>query len=154
MDTGRERWFVPIMHQFIRDESLSADAKLLGIVYASFADRGRKAWPGVATLQAKTGFGRDRLKRAREELVRGGFLIRRRERRGGGQFSRVIYEVSAELLWRKRTPTPLTEATHHCTGIQASGKFPANLTDPRQLQTEATGLKTRTLATSQLRKNH
>lgn len=96
--------FTLISNSFIEDTTLSAGAKLVGLMYAKYANKERLAWPSVATLQKLTRLGRDSVKRGRAELVQKR-LLEKMQRRGNphGRFGRVVYRVSAELLARRGT---------------------------------------------------
>jgi hypothetical protein len=101
--------FTQITVAFLRDPRLSPEAKVVGALYATYADRDGWAWPGLATLMREAGMGRDSVKRAKKELARAGLLTLQRPRTISGQFARPRYRVSGKVLVR------------HSTGIQYRG---------------------------------
>lgn len=92
--------FSQIENSFLQDERLSGDAKLLGAVTASFANRDGLAWPGVRLLCKLTGMGAERVKKARSALVKHGALVLAQSRQAG-RFGRVHYEVTGALLHKR-----------------------------------------------------
>ena len=97
--------FSQIQHSFIRDKTLSAEARMVAIIYASFADFKGQTWPSFATLRSITGFGINKLHRIRQELVEKGVLVRRQGQGAFGRFDRAVYTVAdAVLRRRKRQP--------------------------------------------------
>jgi hypothetical protein len=94
--------FCQIPHAFARDGSISPEAKLVGMVYASLANGSRYAWPSLGRVQEYTGLGRGAAKRGRAELVRRGFLVDEQDRLNGA-FGKVRYRVSERLLYHRRT---------------------------------------------------
>jgi hypothetical protein len=89
--------FSQIENSFLRDKRLSPEARWLGTMIASYANRERVAWPGVKVLCGLTGLGVKRLKAARRELVKCGALVLAQSREGG-QFRRVQYEIRGAIL--------------------------------------------------------
>jgi hypothetical protein len=91
---------------------LSTDARILGALLATFADRDGLAWPGPTTLRKLTGWGRHRLEAARAELTggrdrekkRAAWLRARYIRKAGAQFDRVRWELGR--IVRKPTVSP------------------------------------------------
>jgi hypothetical protein len=97
--------YVQLKVDFLRNQALSAEAKLIGCLYATYRGRDGLAWPGVRTLMKESGFGRDKVLRARKELVRHGHLEMRRSKDAAGRFEKPRYKVSAALLVRHSTET-------------------------------------------------
>jgi hypothetical protein len=102
-DPARRRagGFVQIEIAFLREERLSADARWLGAMLATFANSDRLAWPGPRTLRSLTGMGISRVSAARAELARGGYLRVAQERGQRGRFGKVKYEISLRILYRR-----------------------------------------------------
>ena len=98
--------FTQIWNSFTRDEGLSGEAKLIGLLYASFANNKREAYPGLPRLQKLTGWGRDVLQRARSELRERGLLERVAMRNCAGRFNGVRFRVSGQILARRAPETP------------------------------------------------
>ena len=93
--------FVQINVDFLRDTTLSADARLLGCVLATYANWEKRAWPSLKTLRRITGLGINRLKSARAELVKRGYLKRVQGREQRGRFGSTVYEVSTKILHKR-----------------------------------------------------
>jgi hypothetical protein len=91
------RGFSQIENSFLRDSRLSPEARWVGTMISSFANRERVAWPGVEALCKLTGLGEKRLKAARRELVKCGAL-KLVQLRKGGRFGRVRYEIGDVIL--------------------------------------------------------
>lgn len=89
--------FSQIENSFLRDKCLSPEARWLGTMIASFANREHVAWPGVKALCKLTGLGAKRLKAARRELVKCNAL-KWLQLRNGGRFGRVRYEIGDVIL--------------------------------------------------------
>ena len=98
--------FTQVRNGFIRDTELSGEAKFLGVIYASFAGRDRTAYPGTKTLQRLTGWGRDKVKKARSELYANGLLTKKAERNERGAFVGVRYLVNDRILVRRGPENP------------------------------------------------
>ena len=94
--------FVQIQNLFLRDLTLSPDARWLGAVLATWANSERLAWPGIRTVRRVTGLGLNRLMVARAELVKSGHLLLIRGRAGKGHFAAVHYEIGSGILYRRR----------------------------------------------------
>jgi len=95
--------YVQLKVDFLRNPALSAGARLIGCLYATYRGRGGWAWPGVRTLMKESGFGRDKVKRARKELIDRGYLEMTRFKDGSGHFTGARYKVSEALLVRHGT---------------------------------------------------
>lgn len=98
--------FTQVWNSFIRDEGLSGEAKALGLLYASFANAKREAYPGLPILQRLTGWGRDVVQRARSELRKRGLLERVAMRNYAGQFKGARFRVSDQNLARRPPEKP------------------------------------------------
>jgi hypothetical protein len=98
--------FTQILNDFIRSESLSPKAKLVGMAMASHANSSRLTWPGLTILRRETGLGRDAIYSGRHELIQKGYLVLVQERSARGMFGRTKYEVTAKLLLRRITEKP------------------------------------------------
>jgi hypothetical protein len=46
-----------VQHNFLRDSALSLEARMVGLLYASFADSRGWAWPSVKSLMSMLGIG-------------------------------------------------------------------------------------------------
>jgi hypothetical protein len=77
--------FTQVENSFLDDETLSPEARWIGVYYARYCNSVRRAYPGLKNLMKSTGFGRDRVKRSRKELLDRGFLQVHRNRRGAGR---------------------------------------------------------------------
>jgi hypothetical protein len=100
--------FTQIKNEFLRDGELSPAAKLVGAVFASYADAQTIAWPGTRRLMDETHLGRDAVQRGRATLVKGGYLKKLLIRGKGGKIRSVRYLVTDRILWRRR-PNHLPE---------------------------------------------
>ena len=99
--------FVQIRVDYLRDENLSAAAKLVGAVYATYANReSGLAWPSLETIMKRTGLGRCSVKRARAELVKMG-LLKIEQLKGKdaprGRFGQVRYKLSPRIVVDRRS---------------------------------------------------
>lgn len=105
--------FVQLYREFVRDLTLSTDARLLGSLLATFANRDGFAWPGATTLRKLTGWGRHRLEAARAELTGGRDPERRKRawlrasyvRKAGARFDAVRWELQ-RIARRPLTVSP------------------------------------------------
>jgi hypothetical protein len=102
--------FVQLWVDFLRDRSISKDARWVGAILATYADRRAIAWPSFGRLKMETGLGRETLKGALRELSEKGFLQRLpQKRKGNGRWESMHYAVSKRIL-RKRTATAVLES--------------------------------------------
>jgi hypothetical protein len=90
--------FIQLNIDFLRETSLSGEARWLGCVLATFANFERLAWPGLRTLRKLTGLGINRLKSARAELVARGYIKRVQPRAKRARFGTVQYEITTRIL--------------------------------------------------------
>jgi hypothetical protein len=102
-DTGRSRFrsnsgFSQIQTNFARNSELSPDARLIGVLYAGFANSEGWAWPSVPTLMRMARIGRDRVIKAKKELLNAGLLEKDQRQRSGGRFDQVRYRVGPGIL--------------------------------------------------------
>ena len=96
---GPPSGFVAVRRSFIRNTDLSGDAKLIGVIYAAFANQAAgKAFPSPATLKRLSGMGRNRVRAARNELVRGHYLAKVPQLAAKARFGLVDYRVTTKLL--------------------------------------------------------
>lgn len=96
-----DRRFAQIRIGFIHSDELSPNTKLLGCVFATYADRDALAWPSTLILIRRTGLGRHSVERARAELVRKGFLRKIFLRNGMGKIYGIRFKVSERILVRR-----------------------------------------------------
>jgi hypothetical protein len=96
--------FSQIKKSFIRDRSLSIEARMLAIVYATFVDFKGQAWPSAKTLRFITRFGRDKLYSIRQELVEKGVLVRRQGKGATGRFGAAVYTLANAVLRKSKRP--------------------------------------------------
>jgi hypothetical protein len=102
--------FVQLWVDFLRDRSLSKDARWVGAILATYADRRAIAWPSFGRLKTETELGRETLKGALRELSEKGFLQRLPQRRkGNGRWETMHYAVSPRIL-REGTATGVLES--------------------------------------------
>jgi hypothetical protein len=94
--------FTQIKNDFLRDKELSPAAKLVGVVFASYANAQTIAWPGTTRLMHETRLGRDAVQRGRATLVKGGYLKKLLMRGKGGKIRNVRYLVTDRIIWRRR----------------------------------------------------
>lgn len=78
--------FVMVERGFIRDESLSKEARWVGVVLASYVASNGLAWPGKRTLRKKTGLGLGKLEGALAELAARKYLEHKQSRGRRGWF--------------------------------------------------------------------
>jgi len=105
--------FVQLYRDFLRDSALSTDARMLGSLLATFADRDGLAWPSATTLRKLTGWGKHRLEAARAELTGGRDREKRRRawlratyvRKAGARFDAVRWELG-RIVRRPLTVSP------------------------------------------------
>ena len=93
--------FTQIKNEFLRDKGVSPAAKLVGVVFASYANAQTNAWPGTVRLMHETRLGRDTVQRGRAELVRGGYLKKLLIRGKSGKIRNVRYLVTNRTLRRR-----------------------------------------------------
>lgn len=108
-EPGGEAGFFMPQRSFLRVPGLSREAKLVGMVFASYAGADRIAFPGVPLLKKETGMGDSLVKRGRRELVEKGFLEHAQDHDEAGHFDVVRYKVTSKLLHR---PPEVTFHTH------------------------------------------
>jgi hypothetical protein len=98
---------VQLYNDALRDKTLSAEARFIGSLFATYAGRDGLAYPNARTLMELTGWGERKVKAARAELVRSGWLEKKFARGRHGRFERnsgsgrgpaVKYRVSPKLL--------------------------------------------------------
>ncbi len=89
--------FTQIQNSFLDDMGISPEARWVGVFYARHANMKGWAYPGVARLVRLSGYGRDKVKRARKELMARGFLEMRRGPRRQGHFGRVKYRITERI---------------------------------------------------------
>jgi hypothetical protein len=94
--------FVMIERAFLRDPRLTPEEKLVGCIMASYANAGHLAWPGTKTVAKQTGFGRNKVNRARAKLVKSNHLVLVQTRLKQSWFGRSRYEVTGKILHRAK----------------------------------------------------
>ena len=92
--------FIQIMVAFLRDQSVSADARWLGTILATYANRQGIAWPGMARLMKEAHLSRHRFEDARAELARAGYIRIAQNRGERGRFLVARYEITRKILRR------------------------------------------------------
>jgi hypothetical protein len=100
--------FTQIQNSFIRDETISAKAKTIGMIYASYAGKDSIVFPGIKLLMALSKLDRDAVTAGRAELVKRGHLKKLIMKNEKGQYSRVRYQVNATLLVPRTTENLFT----------------------------------------------
>jgi hypothetical protein len=93
--------FVQVYVGFLRDTTLSAEARWLGCVLATYANSEKRAWPGLKTLRRVTELGVNKLKSARAELVGRGYITRVQGREKRARFGSIKYEISTKILHKR-----------------------------------------------------
>ena len=73
------------------DQELSHRAKLVYIFLKDHADKDGTCWPGINTIAAGVSLSRSTVKRALDDLVRAGLVVK--ERRGNGSASSNLYQI-------------------------------------------------------------
>ena len=76
------------------DEELSHRAKLVYIYLKDHADRDGTCWPGINTIAAGVSLSRSTVKRALEDLVRAGLVMKERRWRGNGSLTSNLYRIN------------------------------------------------------------
>jgi len=102
--SAHQAQFVQIPVCFLRDGTLSVEAKAVAMVYATYANSDSEAWPGLGAIMKAAAIGRDRAKRGRAELVRKGYLKPMQPKGrdvAKGRFGRVRYWLAPGLLHRR-----------------------------------------------------
>jgi hypothetical protein len=88
-------FIVRLPARFLKDASISSDARVLRSVIAAFADgKTGTAYVTGKKLQATLGWGRDRREKAQSELRRNGWLRLGWKRGARARFARRIYALS------------------------------------------------------------
>ena len=70
MTPAKVSGFTQIQNSFIRDETISAKAKTIGMIYASYAGKDSIVFPGIKLLMALSKLDRDAVTAGRAELVK------------------------------------------------------------------------------------
>jgi hypothetical protein len=85
---------VRIPARFLKDSSISADARILWSVIAAYTDgKTRETFVLPKTLEKVLGWGRRRRERAQAELAKTGWLKLKWRRGSHGRWARRIYEL-------------------------------------------------------------
>jgi hypothetical protein len=96
--------FVQLYRSALRDRSLSSEARWVGVLMSTYVGEGGFAWPSTTTLMKLSGWGENKVKAARSEVVRAGWFCKIRERGAHGRFERkssgVKFVPSPKLLRR------------------------------------------------------
>jgi hypothetical protein len=99
--------FSQLYHDALRDKTVSAEARFLAVLFATYVGPAGLTYPRTPRLMELTGWDRDKVNRARAEAAKAGYLVRMRIRDAGGRFQRkhesrlqpaVKWRVSEKLL--------------------------------------------------------
>lgn len=120
-DANVSGWFKVGRH-FVRRTDISAKARFLALLYASYANAKGIAWPGTKTLMELTGWGVDAVRQARTELVKKQVIKRRQGRGVSGRFDAVHWEVSSEVFACKRGEDSTADVVFRTPANRASGE--------------------------------
>jgi len=93
--------WIPVQRDFLRRTDLSAKARFLGAVLATYAGADGIAYPSVKTLMELTGWGINAVKLARSELVKARMIQRVQEHIDGGRFGSIRWRVGSAVIYRK-----------------------------------------------------
>jgi hypothetical protein len=99
----REKPFAQLYHDALRDKTLSAEARFIAVLFATYAGRDGLAYPSTRCLMELTHWGERKVKAARAELVRVRWLGKEFSRSPRGFrartaiASRARCEISGEL---------------------------------------------------------
>jgi len=99
---GVRKGFVRVARAFFTDLAIPREARILGVTLAMLMNRQGLAWPSEKTLACLCGFGQTRAKRAPAWLGKAGFISLTRCRQEGGQFVVAAWDISRELVVRRR----------------------------------------------------
>lgn len=76
------------------NEELSHRAKLVYIFLKDHAGKDGSCWPGINTIAAGVSLSRSTVKRALDDLVRAGLVVKERRWRGNGSLTSNLYQVT------------------------------------------------------------
>jgi hypothetical protein len=125
-------FIVLIPARLLKDETLSAEARMLRALIAAFADaKTGLSYVKPETLQKCLCWGRGKREKAQRELERAGWLRLRWSRAPRGRFRRRIYEVrdpAITVAQFERSGETEQLICYHSQG-QVRSSIPTNLTD-------------------------
>lgn len=136
---SRKDFIVRIPARFLKDASISSDAKALRTVIASYAD-GKTGWTYVTgrKLEQTLRWGRHRRERAQTELHKAGWLHLAWKRGTRGKFARRIYRLTDPRLtivqFERSGKTDLLIIDHSQSQVKSS--IPTDLTDSKYANPE------------------
>jgi hypothetical protein len=107
--------YVQVQREFLLDETLSNDAKIVGLIYASLAnftdpEKIRQAWPGKTLLLRLARMNWHRICSARQELIAWGALVYLQDG-SSGKFGSSAFFVKEKLL---PDPSDRSAEKRHC----------------------------------------
>ena len=76
------------------DQELSHRAKAVYIFLKDHASKDGTCWPGINTIAAGVSLSRSTVKRALNDLVRAGLVVKERRWRGNGSASSNLYQIA------------------------------------------------------------
>ena len=76
-----------------QDRELSLRAKAVLIYLKDHANKQGTCWPGINTIAAGVSLSRSTVKRALEDLVRAGLVVKERRWRGNGSLTSNLYRI-------------------------------------------------------------
>jgi predicted transcriptional regulator len=98
-------WHFSISKDFVLDNSLSAESRLLFIILKSFTnDKTKIAFPSRIFLTKSMNCSNRSLSKYIDELIQSGYINKRKERSLNGTFKRNLYEITEKHHWQKMTP--------------------------------------------------
>ena len=77
-----------------QDQELGPRAKAVYIFLKDHADKDGTCWPGINTIAAGVSLSRSTVKRALDDLVRAGLVVKERRWRGNGSLTSNLYQVT------------------------------------------------------------
>ena len=75
------------------DQELSHRAKAVYIYLKDHANKEGACWPGIKTIAAGVSLSRSTVKRALDDLVKAGLVVKEKGWRGNGSLSSNLYQV-------------------------------------------------------------
>jgi len=123
---------VRIPARFLKDPTISADAKLLRAVIGAYADgRTGKSYVGLKTLEELLGWGRRRRERAQADLAKAGWLRLEWKHGSRGRWFKRIYEVcEPRTVARIERSGETAQLISSHSQSQVKSSIPTTLTNP------------------------
>ena len=80
-----------------QDQELGPRAKAVYIFLKDHADKDGACWPGINTIAAGVSLSRSTVKRALDDLVQAGLVVKERRWRGNGSLTSNLYLIRSTI---------------------------------------------------------